>query len=420
MRFPGTVSIGKVVCLGVANTSENQPDQPKKVFQDTHLRIIFSITLIAVMGVASLTPAFPKIKEALGISNQQIGYLITVFTLPGILLNPVLGILADRFGRKPILVPSLFLFAFAGVACGLTKNFELLLTFRFFQGVGAASLGSLNVTLIGDFYQGRARAEAMGTNASVLSVGTALYPAIGGGMAMLGWHYPFFFPVLAIPVAIWVMVSLDPPKASSGQSLLKYLKGVSQYLADRNVITLFLISVFTFIILYGSYLTYLPLILNDKFSAQSWEIGVIISIGSLATALTSPQLGKLSARFSYKSLLIFANGMYILSMLMIPFIGSKWLMVLVTIIFGIAMGINIPGIQTLLTGSVPIQYRAAFMSVNGSVLRLGQTLGPVLTGMAYTFAGMGAAFYSGAISAGIIILLLIFLAGKFSRNEKKV
>lgn len=237
---------------------------------------------------------------------------------------------------------------------------------------------------------------------------------------MLGWHYPFFFPVVAIPVAIWVLVSLNPPKVGSGLSLGKYLSGVGKYLANRNVIALFLVSVFTFIILYGSYLTYLPLILNDKFSAKPWEIGLIISIGSIATALTAPQLGKLSGRFSYKTLLIFANGLYILSMVLIPFIWAKWLMMLVTIIFGMAMGINIPGIQTLLAGSVPIQYRAAFMSVNGSVLRLGQTLGPVLTGLAYTLAGMDAAFFAGAISAGIIILLLIFLAGKFSGNEKKV
>lgn len=394
---------------------DNKPKaKQKKIYFREHLQIIFAVTLIAVMGVASITPAFPKIKEALGINNQQIGYLITVFTLPGIFLNPVLGILADRFGRKTILVPSLFLFAMAGVACGFTRNFELLLIFRFFQGAGAASLGSINVTLIGDFFEGRERAEAMGTNASVLSIGTASYPAVGGALAMLGWYYPFFFPILAIPVAIWVMVSLKNPEASSGQSLAKYLKGVGKYLANRNVITLFLISIFTFIILYGSYLTYLPLLLNDKLGADAWEIGLILSMGSVATAFTSPQLGKLSRRFNFKMLLIFANLIYILSMIIIPFIGMKWLMLLATITFGVAMGINIPGIQTLLAGSVPMQYRAAFMSVNGSVLRLGQTLGPVLTGLAFTFGGMQAAFFAGAASAIIVILLLIFLAGEMS------
>ena len=65
---------------------------------------------MAVLGVASITPAFPKIERELNITEQDAGLLITVFTLPGVFLTPVLGVLADRFGRKQILIPSLLLF----------------------------------------------------------------------------------------------------------------------------------------------------------------------------------------------------------------------------------------------------------------------------------------------------------------------
>jgi len=140
----------------------------------------------------------------------------------------------------------------------------------------------------------------------------------------------------------------------------------------------------------------------------------MLSFGSLATAVTAPNLGYLSTKLGYKNMLIFSNLLYILSMIIIPAIGIKWLILLPSAIFGIAQGINIPGIQTLLAGSAPTQYRAAFMSVNGSVLRLGQTLGPVIVGMAYVAGGFSWAFYTGAGTALIIILLLIFIAGKFS------
>ncbi|MCK9271617.1 MAG: MFS transporter [Bacteroidales bacterium] len=390
------------------------PSQPPQrlIFQEK-LQIIFSITLVAVMGVSSITPVFPRISQVMGISNHQVGLLITMFTLPGIFLNPFLGVLADRYGRKTIVVPSLFLFAAAGVACGFTRDFGWLLVFRFFQGVGAASLGSINVTLVGDFYEGRQRATAMGANASVLSIGTAAYPAIGGALAMMGWYYPFFLPVLAVPVGLWVLLRMPSPARGSRQPFKTYLRGVAGYLKHRNVIALFMVSVFTFIILYGSYLTYLPLLLDGRFGAQAWEIGLILSIGSVTTAAVSPNLGRLAARFHYKPLLLAANTFYIVSMLLIPAIGSKWMMLIPAAIFGIAMGINIPGIQTLLAGSVPTQYRAAFMSVNGMVLRLGQTLGPVITGLVYATAGMAAAFYTGAVSAIIILLLLVVVAGKF-------
>ena len=92
---------------------------------------------MAVLGALSITPAFPEIRDALGISSGQVGLLITVFTLPGILLTPVAGVLADRYGQRMVLVPSLFLFAIARVACALATGFGLLLVLRTLQGARA-------------------------------------------------------------------------------------------------------------------------------------------------------------------------------------------------------------------------------------------------------------------------------------------
>ncbi|MGD2123664.1 MAG: MFS transporter, partial [Gemmatimonadota bacterium] len=150
-------------------------DRP--LFLDPNLNIIFGVTLLAVLGVSSIAPVFPTVARELDVAPEAVGLLITVFTMPGIILTPIFGILADRFGRKKILVPALLLFSLAGSSCSLARDFELLLLLRFLQGVGAASLGSLNATLIGDLFSGRRRTEAMGYNASILSVGTAIYPS---------------------------------------------------------------------------------------------------------------------------------------------------------------------------------------------------------------------------------------------------
>ena len=96
---------------------------------------------MAVLGTSSITPAFPEIRDALGISSGQVGLLITVFTLPGILLTPVAGVLSDRYGRRKVLVPSLFLFGIASVACALATDFGLLLVLRTLQGVGRQPWG---------------------------------------------------------------------------------------------------------------------------------------------------------------------------------------------------------------------------------------------------------------------------------------
>jgi MFS family permease len=127
--------------------------------------------------------------------------------------------------------------------------------------------------------------------------------------------------------------------------------------------------------------------------------------------LISTQLGKLVARVSYKKLLIAVNVIYILSMLTIAHTGSLWWMLVPSGLFGLAQGINIPVLQTLLAGSAPLEYRAAFMSANGTILRLGQTLGPVVIGMVYAGFGMDATFYAGAVVALVMAVIVVIMIG---------
>ena len=368
-----------------------------QVFYNKDLRIIFGVTLIAVMGVASVTPAFPAIIKVLNISPAEVGLLVTVFTLPGIILTPVLGVYADIYGRKKILIPSLFLFSLAGIACGFTRDFNVLLIFRFLQGVGASSLGSLNVTVIADLFSGKDRSSAMGYNASILSMGTAAYPLLGGALATLGWNYPFFLPILAIPVGLLVLISLKNPEPMKKLELKVYLKETFKSVRKKDALGLFIASTFTFIILYGSYLTYFPVLMDSRFRAYPWMIGLILSAMSVTTALAASQLGKLTARYSAKRLLLFAYLVYAVGLLLITQITSLWWLILPAIIFGLGHGINIPCIQTLLASMAPLEFRASFMSFNGMVLRLGQSLGPLIMGLVLGLSSLSGVFIAGAV-----------------------
>jgi MFS family permease len=380
-----------------------------RIWQDRNLQIIFAVTLTAVMGVASITPAFPKIIKELRIPPHKIGLLITAFTVPGVFLTPVLGVLADRFGRKKILAPSLFLFAIAGGACALTRNFPLLLCLRLVQGIGAAALPSMNATLIGDLYSGRERDAAMGWNASVLSLGTAGYPALGGALAAAGWQYPFFLPFLAIPVGLLVLFVLQNPEPTNSQPLRGYLNGIWKALRSRQAAGLFIATFAVFIILYGSYLTCLPLLLNHRFQASSVVIGLIMSAMSCTMAFTAAQMGRLTKACSKKTLIQAAFVLHALSLLLIPFAPQLWLLLLPIALFGAAMGINVPCLQTMLAGLAPLEYRGAFMSVNGMILRLGQTLGPLLMGVVFAGWGISGVFYAGAACALLMVLAIAAL-----------
>jgi len=356
------------------------------------------------MGVSSIAPAFPTIARSLDVTSAQIGLLITFFTLPGIIFTPIFGILADRYNRKVILVPSLFLFGIAGTACAFATSFDQLLLFRAFQGVGSAALGVLNLTLIGDLYSGNRRASVMGYNGSVLSIGTAMYPAIGGALAVLGWHYPFFLTLLAIPVGLFALFFLNQESEKNGLGINLYLNEIKSALMSKMVLGLFIGMFLTFIILYGGYITFFTILLDEKFEKSSLAIGIILSGSSLVTAITSAQLGKLTKRFSEKNLIAAAAILYTIIFLMIPMIDNIWYFILPISLFGVAQGMNIPSILNLLTGYAPKEFRAAFLSVNWMVMRVGQALGPYVLGLVYLHISLEGTFYVTAIAGALFVL----------------
>ncbi|MBD2562164.1 MULTISPECIES: MFS transporter [Nostoc] len=376
------------------------------VYLDQNLLIIFGITLMGILGVSSVTPAFPKLAQELNVPPQNVGLLVTVFTFPSILLTPVLGVLADRLGRKKILVPSLMLFGIAGVACAFVRDFNLLLILRFIEGMGAASLNSLNVTLIGDLYSGKERTTAMGYNASVSSVGTATYPTIGGATAVMGWNYPFMLPILAIPIGLLVLFSLKNPEPKSKQNFLEYVRNAWGSVRNRQFFGIFFSTVATFMLLYGAYVTYLPIVMKNSFNASAFTIGIILSSMSVTITLTSLQLGKLTKKFSKKSLVRASFVFFAIALAIIPLIHSLWFLLISTMIFGVGLGIGFPSIQTLLAEMAPKEYLAAIMSINGTFLGFGQTLGPLLMGIAFGMFGISSVFYVAAIFS--LATLLVF------------
>lgn len=359
------------------------------------------------MGVSSIAPAFPSIGRALDVNTNQIGLLITFFTLPGIIFTPIFGILADRFNRKVILVPSLFLFGIAGTACALADTFQELLLFRVFQGIGSAALGVLNLTLIGDLYLGNDRATVMGYNGSVLSIGTALYPAIGGALAIIGWSYPFYLSLLALPVGLFALFSLQQESEQNGLEIKFYLKEIKSALLSKKVLALFSCMFFTFIILYGGYITFFTILLDEKFAKTSFAIGAILSGSSLVTAVTSAQLGKLTSYFNEQTLIKASATLYFLIFLIIPSIDNIWFFAIPISLFGVAQGMNIPSILNLLTGYAPKDFRAAFLSVNWMVMRVGQALGPYLLGLVYLHVSIEGTFYFTALT-GVLFMITSF------------
>ena len=373
-----------------------------------NLPIIFSVTLLGVMGVAIIAPALPVIMKQFNLTVAQVGLLITFFTVPSVLITPILGVAADRLGRKKIIAFSLLLFGVSGILCGLAGDFGTLLLLRVFQGIGAAALSSLNLTIIGDLYQGSRRAGIMGINSSVLSLGTASYPLLGGALATLAWNFPFFISFLAIPVGFAVLFRLKSPEPDNHESLKTYFASAWKGFKNFRILSLFSLGIMTFIILFGCISTTLSILLSRDFGASALSIGIVMFTMSITTATVSSQLGRIYRRFRKENLLIFGFGCYSIALLLISYSPSLWFFILPMLIFGVGNGLVMPVVQVLVVEQASPEHRAILMSTNGAMLRVGQSIGPPLTALAFAQPNHRWAFYLGIILSLVSILVIIF------------
>lgn len=383
------------------------------VLFNTNLQIIFTVTLVAVMGVSSITPAFPTIARELNLTSKEVNLLIVVFTIPGIFLSPLLGIMADRFGRKKVLVPSILIFSICGTSCAFINDFNTILILRFFQGVGAASLSSLNQTIIGDVFPGRERITAMGYNSSVLSLGTMLYPSIGGALALIGWNYPFLLSIAGFPVAFLVAVRLNNPDPEKNGKIGHYLTSSIKLMMEKEMLALYFGTLAGFILLYGVMLAFFPYYMSENFQATPFNIGLVTSTASVGSIIGAFNIGRLSRNFSSKKLLVTSFFLYMVSLILSSIADNMIFFIIPVFIYGLANGILLPNIQTRISIIAPAEYRGAFMSINSTVLRLGQTVGPFLSGIILVNQGSNGVFTWGILFALFTaIILMIAVPGK--------
>jgi MFS family permease len=319
--------------------------------------------------------------------------------LPGAIITPVFGILADILGRKQVLIPSLLVFAFGAVLSGWTSNFTAHLGGRLLQGVGAASLEPLQLTVIGDLYQGRKLGSAMALNAGLIGISAAIFPLVGGILGQFNWRYTFLLGLLAIPVAFLVLVTLRLPRRPHNAEkfqLKSYLQSTWSSINNRHVLGL-LFAVMSLFLLQTLCLTFIPFLAVDKFRTSEAQNGILLTSMSIGMAFAAAQLGRLTQSISEIKLIKLAFILFAAALLIIPIIPNFGLIFIPMFLLGAAQGIALPSSQALLAGLSAQESRGGFMAVNTSIMSWGQTLGPFLGSIAVRFWGIQSVFYTGAV-----------------------
>lgn len=355
---------------------------------------------MGVMGVSLISPVLPGLRTAFAVSDAQVGLVITAYSLPGIFLTPFIGLMADRVGRKWVLVPLLVVFGISGTAIAFTTDFHVVLILRAFQGIGATALVMLAITLIGDIYTGAQRAALIGVNGSMIGIGAAFFPLIGGTLGELAWNIPFLFYGTGVLVGIFAVVAIQEPTWSDPMDFRTYFGKMVEIARMPRALAIFGALFAAIFIFYGAVITALPLLLNDVFGLSPGQIGPVLAVVALTNATTASQYGRIS-RYRTGPELVAVGFIGFGAGLLFLWVASSILVVVIGLLaFGVGIGVFFPSIDITILSDVSEDLRAGMMGLRTSMLRMGQTVGPIV------FTGAAEAYFVTTVQGYRTLLLL--------------
>ena len=217
------------------------------------LTLVFATTLTSIMGNSLLAPAIPDILHEFERSDGASGLLVAASSLPGVVVAPVIGVLADRFGRRRILAPCLAVFGVAGLLVVAAPTFETMLAARFAMGFGSAGLVNLAITLIGDRFVGERRTYWIGKNSGVLTAGLAVFP-LGAGLLTdaAGWRWALAPYGIGLVTAAAAWTILPPDGGRATVTFREQLGGVQATVRHPSIGATFVAGALGFAAMFGA------------------------------------------------------------------------------------------------------------------------------------------------------------------------
>ena len=202
--------------------------------------------------------------------------------------------------------------------------------------------------------------------------------------------------------------------SSQNDDLKIYLQTTWNSINNPGVLGLLLAVGSLFVIQFGAFITYIPILAGVDFGASGLLNGLILASMSVSLAVVASQLGRLARRTSEITLIKVAFIIIALALVITPTIHNAWLLIIPSILFGVAQALAIPSSQALLAGLAADNARAGFMAVNASVQSLGQAVGPLIAGISFGLWGLQGVFW---VTAGIS--LATFVLFNFLLTPKK-
>jgi MFS transporter, DHA1 family, tetracycline resistance protein len=385
------------------------------------LSVIFVTLLLDVMGYGMLIPVLPShLQGVLGADRSEQGFIISLYMIAMVLALPVWGWLADRFGRRPVLIGCLVGTGLSFTLMAYATSLPLFALARVLQGIFGASVGTAQA-YVTDVTPSHDRTKVFGLVGAATSLGVLGGPAIGGLLAffhpVLAFLVPAFLAFLACAAAAAWLPETRSPRARPAGGMRELLRRsipapLLFFTSAHNAQTrLYLYLFFHIFAVFGAVEAMFPAYAQDVYGWGTVQAGLFLSYLAIISGVTQGLLlRRLSRRTSESSLVAFGLAITGAALIVLVRTGMSSLAAPAGLSLAIGFGFVVPVFTSLFSQSCGTEdQKGEYMSHGQAMLNLGRAFGAIAGGVLATRVSVAAPFVFAGF--GALAALAVFLLG---------
>ena len=354
-----------------------------------------------------------------GLVEYYAGLAVSTNALAAALMAPIWGSLADRYGRKPMMVRAAFVMIFTMGGMAFVPNVFWLLVLRVLNGVFTGYIPNATALIASQVPKDKT-GYALGTLSTGAVAGNLIGPTLGGVLAeMFGVHTVFLlvgllYAIVVILTVFYIREDFVPIKKSDALPV----KEVFAQVKDRKILSGLFVTSMVIIAAAQAVVPILTLYVRHLGQTDNllFVAGFIISLPGMASLATSGYLGKLGDRIGNHRLLLMALTYSLLINVFCVFAENPFQLGLLRFLYGFGTGALLPSVNSLLTKLTPKEGISRIFAYNQLFNNLGSVVGPMMGSAVAAHMGYDWVFY---LSSGLVLFNLIWSLTNF-RNYLKV
>ena len=387
-------------------------------------RIYFELIFVGFtlfMGMRLPAAFLPIFADELDPTGVLVGFVVSAWFFSRIFIELPSGVLADRLGKRRLLIGGLALSAVGAFVCSMANSIYLLILGRTIWGLGTALFFMSNMAVILDLFKSSMRGRALGTFQGIEFIGSFIGAPIGGFIVgFIGYRGVFSLAFLLMICSLSVAsISKDLRKVDTSrrEGSQVSVKEAVLSLGTWGLAAICISNFLRMLIMMGIMSTVFPLYLNYQLGISVEYIGIIMSLRTVGYILSTVTSGYLSDMFGRKPMIISGTLLQIGCMYAYALLPSFELLLLIGLFDGFGGGMSFTSLIVLLSEIVPAQIRGGAIGMYRTFMDIGGLTGPPVFMLMFTGMGSYITFLTAIAILALNIALVVTIKARKPKSK---